>query len=89
MKYKVKRYREDVIVAREREKMLQGEVASRLHISTSSWQKYEYGERTPKGIKLREAIRDLLGIPVESWDAGWIKQKPGPKRRGPVQCKAS
>jgi transcriptional regulator with XRE-family HTH domain len=47
--------------------MTQGQIANALGISRFSWQKYEYGIRTPTRPGLREKIKDLLGIPVDAW----------------------
>ena len=82
MKYKAITYREDVVAARERSKLTQQQIADRLGISRSSWQKYEYGKRTPESLELRIAILNLLGIPLNTWD--------GSRQRGrPARCKAS
>jgi transcriptional regulator with XRE-family HTH domain len=66
VKYKPLAYRDFLTLARERSGLSQQQIADALHISRSAWQKYEYGHRRPKQ-EHREAISQLLGIPLEAW----------------------
>lgn len=58
-KYKPVNYRENLTEFRDRSGLSQKQIAELLHISKSSWKKYEYGQRTPrKG--LRKNIEALM-----------------------------
>jgi transcriptional regulator with XRE-family HTH domain len=73
MKYKPVRYRDDLTEARERAGLTQRQAAAAVGVSMRSWQRYEYGDRTPSRTH-RWAIQRLLGITAESWGEpgrGW------------------
>lgn len=61
-------YRHWLVRARLAARLTQGEVAEACDISRSSYQKYEYGERTPKR-SARERIENLLHVACESFDS--------------------
>lgn len=60
-------YRDWLVNARLLARMTQSQVAQACGISRSTYQKYEYGQRTPKRSK-RERLGKLLALEVRSFD---------------------
>jgi transcriptional regulator with XRE-family HTH domain len=57
--YRPLTYREELTALRDRSGLTQLELAHELRISRSAWQKYEYGQRSPRrGVQSR--ITELM-----------------------------
>ncbi len=66
-------YRGWLVQARLTARMTQTQVADACGISRSAYQKYEYGQRTPRKSK-REELSKVLALHVAGFDRGQEEQ---------------